>query len=262
MTAWGLTPEGTQPRSAEEGGQQLPEPERLPTRPVSTRAGCRPAPVSSLWRTCLRPDFSAVWAHDTARWAGKGGGRRGHRHRAQSWGQGAPHGEQALFSESQAQHQVVLVGLRGSLSPSSRDTARPRPGHHISVLSGKVNLIHNSSVSAGGRGWAPVTSREPPAVLTPPASLLYHSVLKVNCPETQKRRLNWGKRAKIQSWVGSWLVTPHHCVWTHETSGKTSRLSTKPVSYGHFTSQGGAENSVNMCPTKRATPSQPDVMDK
>lgn len=153
MTAWGLTPEGTQPRSAEEGGQQLPEPERLPTRPVSTRAGCRPAPVSSLWRTCLRPDFSAAWAHDTARWAGKGGGRRGHRHRAQSWGQGAPHGEQALFSESQAQHQVVLVGLRGSLSPSSRDTARPRPGHHISVLSGKVNLIHNSSVSAGGRGW-------------------------------------------------------------------------------------------------------------
>ena len=188
MTAWGLTPEGTQPRSAEEGGQQLPEPERLPTRPVSTRAGCRPALVSSLWRTCLRPDFSAVWAHDTARWAGKGGGRRGHRHRAQSWGQGAPHGEQALFSESQAQHQVVLVGLRGSLSPSSRDTARPRPGHHISVLSGKVNLIHNSSVSAGGRGWAPVTSREPPAVLTPPASLLYRSVLKVNCPETQKRR--------------------------------------------------------------------------
>lgn len=64
----------------------------------------------------------------------------------------------------QIRQQVVLVGFRSSLSPSSRDTAWPEAWPPTQVLSGKVDLIHSSGVSAGGRGRAPVTSRELPTM--------------------------------------------------------------------------------------------------
>lgn len=214
----GTTSRG-RPAKVSRGEQQLPEPECLPALPASTWAGCCPALASSLWRTCLWPDFSAAWAHNTARWAGKGRGRRGHQHHPPSWGQGAPDGGLVLFPESRFGNKWCWWGSEAPCPPAHETRPGPRPGRRPKSSLGRWTSFTAAVYPLGGEA-GPQSPRAssppcgPDAVLPPPATLLYHNVLRINCPNNSEEKTQLGQKSGDTELGGKLRAAPHHRVWT------------------------------------------------
>lgn len=113
--------------------------------------------------------------------------------------------------------------------PSSRDTAWPG-AWPPTKSSGKVDLIHSSGVSAGGEA-GPQSPRVGShhvglaLMLPPPATLLYHRVLRINCPNNSEEKTQLGQKSGDTELGGRLRAAPITVSGPRDVAGRQTALN-------------------------------------
>lgn len=227
MTAWGLTPEGARPRSAEGSSSSL------------SPSACLPC------RRALGLDAAQRWPPPCGgRVCGQISAQRGPT--TQPDGQGRAEAAGDISTTRQAGVRALrMVNWFCSWSPDSAASgaggvpklpvpqltrhglARGLAARSKSSLGRLISFTTAVYLLGGEAGPQSPHVSSPPCgpdtVLTPPATLLYHNVLKINCPNNSKEKTQLGQKSGDTELGGKLRVAPITVSGPRDV-GKTSRL--------------------------------------